>query len=92
MKSIITKLLMLAAVLSASVNLYAYQEYDFEVDGIAYNIISPTEKTVEVTYSGDYYYPGIYSGDIVIPEQVIYNNDTYSVTSIGKYAFVVAAG
>ena len=78
---------MLTAVLLASVNLYAYQEYDFEVGGIAYNIISPTEKTAEVTYSGDYYYSGIYSGDIVIPEQVIYNNDTYSVTSIGKYAF-----
>ena len=87
MKQLITKLLMLTAVLLASVNLYAYQEYDFEVGGIAYNIISPTEKTAEVTYSGDYYYSGIYSGDIVIPEQVIYNNDTYSVTSIGKYAF-----
>ena len=83
---------MLAAVLSASVNLYAYQEYDFEVDGIYYDIISSSEKTVEVTYSGDYYYSGIYSGDIVIPEQVIYNNDTYSVTSIGKYAFRSCSG
>ena len=82
MKTIITKLLMLAAVLSANTNIYAYE---FEVDGIYYNIISSTEKTVKVTYR-DYKY-GFYSGDIVIPKQVSYNNATYSVTSIGDSAF-----
>ena len=88
MKQLITKLLMLTAVLSACTNLYAYQEYDFEVDGIYYNITSSTEKTVEVTYDEDIYgYRNSYSGNIVIPEQVIYNSDTYSVTSIGDEAF-----
>ena len=82
MKTIITKLLMLTAVLSAGTNVYAY---DFEVDGIYYNIISSTEKTVEVTYRNRSY--NSYSDNVVIPEQVSYNNDTYSVTSIGDYAF-----
>ena len=81
MKTIITKLLMLAAVLSASTNIYAY---DFKVDGIYYNIISSSEKTVAVT-EGSYNY----SGDIIIPEQVTYNNDTYSVTAIGNSAFAL---
>ena len=77
MKTIITKLLMLTAVLSASTNIYAY---DFKVDGIYYDITSSTERTVAVT---DYYY----SGNVVIPEQVTYNNVTYSITSIGDEAF-----
>ena len=84
MKTIITKLLILAAMLLASANIYAY---DFKVDGIYYNIISSTEKTVEVT-SGD----NEYSGNVVIPEQVSYNNDIYSVTTIGDYAFYGCSG
>ena len=83
MQRIITKLLMLAAVLSASVNLYAY---DFEVDGIYYDIISSSEKTVEVT-SGD----NEYSSNVVIPEIVSYLK-TYSVTSIGREAFSGCTG
>ena len=82
MKTIITKLLMLTAVLSASTNIYAY---DFKVDGIYYNIISSSENTVEVTYRNDDYIS--YSGNVVIPEQVSYNNDTYRVISIGNSAF-----
>ena len=90
MKTIITKLLMLTAVLSAGTNIYAY---DFEVDGIYYNIISSTEKTVEVTYDEfmSFSYNDCYSGNVVIPKQVSYMN-TYSVTSIGKYAFCGCTG
>ena len=87
MKSIITKLLMLTAVLSASVNVYGY---DFEVDGIYYDIISSSKKTVEVTYRSNYY--NSYSGNVVISEQVTYNNYTYSVTSIGSAAFRDCSG
>ena len=83
MKQLIAKLLMLTAVLSASVNLYAY---DFEVDGIYYDIISSSEKTVEVT-SGD----NEYSSNVVIPEIVSYLK-TYSVTSIGREAFSGCTG
>ena len=53
--------------------------YDVEVDGIYYDI-SGTTATVT---SGD----NKYSGDIVIPESVTYDNSKYSVTSIGVNAF-----
>ena len=73
---------MLAAVLSISANTLAY---DFEVDGIYYNILSAQDKTVEVTYKE--YSNATYSGDVVIPEQVQYNEKLYSVTTIGEWAF-----
>ena len=91
MKTIITKLLMLTAVLSASTNIYA-----FEVDGIYYDFISSSEKTVKVTYMSGWggSYHSDYSGNIVIPEQVTSRGDgiTYSVTSIGDYAFYGCSG
>ena len=52
--------------------------YDFQKDGIYYNILSEDDKTVEVT-SGDV----AYTGDIIIPSEV----NGYSVTQIGKQAF-----
>lgn len=51
--------------------------YDFEVDGIYYNITDAENKTVGVTY-GD----NKYKGDVVIPESVSYNGVSYSVTRI----------
>ena len=59
----------------------------FEVDGIYYNITSSTDKTVEVK-SGT----NKYTGDVVIPESVVYNDVTYSVTSIGSSAFYYCTG
>ena len=56
--------------------------HDFEEDGIYYNTLYSTEKTVEVT-SGT----NKYTGSVVIPESVTYNGTTYSVTSIGGMAF-----
>ena len=52
-----------------------------EIDGIYYNLITKV-KTAEVTSN-----PNYYTGSIVIPETVNYNNVTYSVTSIGSSAF-----
>ena len=91
MKLIAQKLLTLIAVLSVSVSVHAY---DFEVDGIYYNILSVQDKTVEVTYReySNGTYQSDYSGDVVIPEQVQYNEELYSVTSIGLYAFVGCDG
>ena len=60
--------------------------YDFEVDGIYYNITSP--NTVEVTYSFIDYYSVYFEKEIVIPEQVAYNSVNYHVTAIGDSAFV----
>ena len=55
---------------------------DFVVNGIAYNAISLTDLTCEVTNNST-----LYSGDIVIPETVSYQNRTFTVTGIGKDAF-----
>ena len=56
--------------------------YDFEVDGIYYNILSISDVTVEVTY-GD----KKYSGEVVIPSTVSYKSKTLTITSIGNKAF-----
>ena len=61
---------------------------DFAVDGIYYNITSADDKTVEVTYKGDYSEEvEEYSGSVTIPEIVTYNGNTYTVTNIGEWAF-----
>ena len=52
----------------------------FEVDGINYNVLSEAEGTVEVT-------SGNYSGDVVIPASVAYNDREYAVTTVGDHAF-----
>ena len=64
--------------------------HDFESGGIYYNITSSTAPyTVAVTYQGTSYseYSNEYSGDVTISESVSYGGKTYSVTSIGDYAF-----
>ena len=58
--------------------------YDFEVEGIYYNI-NPDGETVNVTYREEE--ESSYSGDVVIPSEVTYDDKTYSVTEIGKLAF-----
>ena len=56
--------------------------HDFEVDGIYYNITDATAKTAEVA-------SGPYSGavTVTVPSSVTCDGTTYSVTSIGYYAF-----
>ena len=61
--------------------------YDAEIDGIYYNF-SGTKATV--TYASPDY--NSYSGDVVIPQSVVYNGTTYSVTSIGDDAFYNCPG
>jgi len=63
--------------------------HDFEVDGIFYNIINDNE--VAVTYETSPVIPS-YSGDVVIPETVIYNGTTYPVTAIDNQAFMLCSG
>ena len=72
--------------------------YDFLSGGIPYNITDETNKTVEVTYFGelsdnDYIYQNWknYSGNLVIPDKVTYNETEYSVTAIGDYAVTGAS-
>ncbi|MBR5748425.1 MAG: leucine-rich repeat protein [Prevotella sp.] len=52
-----------------------------EINGIFYNLIDKA-NSAEVTKN-----PNYYSGDIVIPDKIIYEGINYNVTSIGKDAF-----
>ena len=58
-------------------------------DGATIYYYITTDKTVSVTYQGSYYYSygNEYYDEITIPSIVTYNGTTYSVTSIGDYAF-----
>ena len=78
-KSILIFLFTLLGVLGA-------QAYDFEVNGIYYNITNSSAKEVEVTAKSSHY-DDRYSGSVVIPATVTYNKTTYKVTSIGEKAF-----
>lgn len=65
--------------------------YDFEENGIYYNILNSTE--VEVTSWSEFSeeppedYYGSYYDCIIIPKTVDYNGVNYTVTAIGDYAF-----
>lgn len=50
---------------------------------VSFNIISDMENTVEVTRNET----GEYAGDIVIPNQIVYNDKTYTVTTVASDAF-----
>ena len=67
----------------------AANAHDFAVGGIYYKITSSADLTVSVTYRGSSSgsYDNEYSGAVTIPSTVTYNSKTYSVTSIGIYAF-----
>ena len=67
--------------------------HDVEVDGIYYNL-TQTNKTATVTFKGSYSYSydNEYSGEVVIPENFIYDGITYSVTSLGVSCFSGCTG
>lgn len=58
--------------------------YDFEVDGVFYNITSIEEKTVEVTFSSELNYQ---QRKVVIPAEVDWNGYHFSVKGISTWAF-----
>lgn len=60
--------------------------YDFEVDGIWYNITNSDNNEVGVTKDDVLPYTK-YTGNVTIPSTVTYKNKTYSVTSIQDEAF-----
>lgn len=90
MESKIKKIGMFMAMLWISISAFAY---DFEVEGIYYNITSMADLEVEVTnkqleFTGHIYKNNnTYSGAITIPSSVNYMNRTFSVTGIGESAF-----
>ncbi len=76
--------LLLAVLLPAFVG-----AYNVQIDGIYY-ILYKKYKTVEVTckeqYDRNAFYSN-YSGNVVIPNEVFYEGDLYTVTAIGDGAF-----
>ena len=77
-------LLLIFAVL---LSMFSSAQNRIEIDGIWYNLYKSLQKA-EVTYKGqepwDYHE---YSGSIAIPTTVTHEGVTYSVTSIGEWAF-----
>lgn len=71
-------LLLLSILLAPSLH-----AYDFVTAGIAYNILSSTDQTVEVTKRDG----SKYIGSVSIPSSVVYNGVSYSVIAIGNSAF-----
>ena len=62
----------------------AANAYDACIDGIYYNIVKKA-KQATVTYGDNK--NGTYSGDVVIPETVVYDGVTCDVVGIDEYAF-----
>ena len=65
--------------------------YDAEIDGIYYEF-SGTEATVTYQHSLYGFYESDYSGDVIIPQSVLYNGRTYEVKTIGYSAFYNCTG
>ena len=84
MKTFKTTLLTIAALL-CSISASAFSS--FYVNDIPYKITSSDHLTVEVTYTSTIINNTDYHGKVEIPESVSYEDKTYSVTSIGNYAF-----
>jgi len=77
----------LAVALFCMVNICVHA-YEAEIDGIYYSF-NTTKKTATVVTRS---LMNAYSGSVSIPSSVVSNGDTYSVTSIGDYAFWRCSG
>ena len=56
---------------------------EVKIDGLWYELVSKTKEAKVIKYKDNIYY----GGDIIIPETVLYDGETYSVISIGSAAF-----
>ena len=88
MKHILYTILLLLALMTPAIS-YAY---DIEVDGIYYDIYDNEATVTYKNYSSYTYYYSDYSGDVTIPSSISFGGKTYSVTSIGEYAFYNCSG
>ena len=80
MKRLLLILKVLLPLLMVTNYVYAY---DFEIDGIAYNILPGSANEVEVTSNKK----NVYLGNVNIPSEVYFSGITYKVTAIGDRAF-----
>ena len=88
-KQLLVSFLLLVLLSMTGIRAYAH---DFAVNNAGntiYYIYNLGMTTVSVSYRGNYggHFSNEYSGDIVIPETVTYNGESYSVTAIGSDAF-----
>ena len=79
-----TKIFLLA--LLANLFTLTASAYDAEIDGIYYNF-KGTEATVTFQRYESGTFISDYAGDIIIPQEVTYEDKNYKVTSIGDNAF-----
>ena len=95
MKTTNVKFLVVLLISLFSVKASAHDIAVRNADGVTiyYNYINNNSE-LTVSYRGSWYssYDYEYSGSVVIPESVTYNGKTYSVTSIGSYAFADCSG
>ena len=83
MNNILLKSVMTVLLALFSLNAFAY---DVKIEGIYYNL-NKTDKTASVTYYDRWSNSSAYEGDVTAPQEITYNEVTYSVTSIGNGAF-----
>lgn len=76
-------ILIISGLITLSTNIVS--AYDFEVDGIYYNL-NVNDKTASVTFSSTS--TKEYVGDIKIPSSVTYSNQNLPVVEIGRMAFI----
>ena len=79
------KNLTIVLLLSVAASVFAEE---VEIDGLWYNL-NPDEKEAQVI---QYKKSSTYSGNIVIPENVVCDGASYSVTSIGDKTFMFCGG
>ncbi len=87
----LSRLITMVAICMLSFHAMAYDfSYNYQGNTLYYNITS--DNTIEVTYYSSTTDNNYVSGDVVIPSSVTNNGTTYSVTSIGDYAFYLCIG
>ncbi|MDY3977516.1 MAG: leucine-rich repeat protein [Candidatus Onthomorpha sp.] len=87
----LSQLITMVAICMLSFHAMAYDfSYNYQGKTLYYNITS--DNTIEVTYYSSTTDNNYVSGDVVIPSSVTNNGTTYSVTSIGDYAFYLCIG
>lgn len=86
MKPVLTFLITLLAAISSF-------GQKVQIGDLYYNL-DEVSKTADVTYEKYRYPTDNYSNltSITIPEKVLYKGDTYTITSIGEYAFSGCSG
>ena len=65
----------------------AAKAYDAQIDGIYYSFNKSTKTASVTSFAATTKNKDAYSGEVIIPDEVLYQDETYPVTSIGDKAF-----